>query len=66
MESRITAELMLEHGMNNVRGSMFCTTQDYHIGDLDGLTRFLGQYQGYGLLRRRREINEDTAHAPHP
>ena len=44
MESRVTAEMMLAHGVNNVRGSMFCGTRDYHAGDLDALTKFLGHY----------------------
>ncbi|KAL3816116.1 hypothetical protein ACHAXA_011613 [Cyclostephanos tholiformis] len=44
MESRVTANLMLRYGVNNVRGSMFCTTRDYHMGDVDSLTRFLGHY----------------------
>jgi hypothetical protein len=44
MESRVTAQLMLELGVNNVRGSMFCGTRDYHVGDVDALTKFLGHY----------------------
>ena len=44
IESRVTAQLMLELGVNNVRGSMFCGTRDYHAGDVDALTKFLGHY----------------------
>jgi len=44
MESRITAEAMLEYGVNNVRGSMFCSPRQYHMGDIDALTKFLGHY----------------------
>ena len=53
MESRVTAEMMLAHGVNNVRGSMFCGTRDYHLGDVDALAKFLGHYNDldYGEVR---------------
>lgn len=44
LESKITAECMLEFGVNNVRGSMFCSPRDYHVGDVNSLTKFLGHY----------------------
>jgi predicted GIY-YIG superfamily endonuclease len=44
MESQITAECMLKFGVNNVRGSMFCSTREFHLGDVDSLTKFLGHY----------------------
>lgn len=44
LESKVTAECMLEFGVNNVRGSYFCSPRDYHIGDVDALTKFLGHY----------------------
>lgn len=44
LESKITAECMLEFGVNNVRGSMFCSPRDYHVGDVHSLTKFLGHY----------------------
>jgi hypothetical protein len=44
LESKITAECMLEFGVNNVRGSYFCSPRDYHVGDVDALTKFLGHY----------------------
>ena len=44
MESKVTAECMLEFGVNNVRGSYFCSPRDYHVGDVDVLTKFLGHY----------------------
>lgn len=44
MESRITAECMLEYGVNNVRGSMFCSTREFHVGDISALTKFIGHY----------------------
>ena len=44
LESKITAECMLQFGVNNVRGSMFCSPRDYHVGDVHSLTKFLGHY----------------------
>ncbi len=40
----MTAQLMLQYGVNNVRGSMFCSVRNYHMGDIDALTKFLGHY----------------------
>lgn len=44
LESKVTAECMLEFGVNNVRGSYFCSPRDYHVGDVESLTKFLGHY----------------------
>jgi len=44
LESKVTAECMLEFGVNNVRGSYFCSPRDYHVGDVEALTKFLGHY----------------------
>ena len=44
MESRLTAKCMLEYGVNNVRGSMFCGTHELHMGDAPTLTKFVGHY----------------------
>lgn len=44
LESRVTAEAMLQFGVNNVRGAMFCNGQNYTIRELDSLTRFIGHY----------------------
>ena len=44
MESKVTAQTMLRYGVNNVRGSMFCSVRNYHLGDIDALTKFLGHY----------------------
>ena len=54
-ESKVTAETMLKYGVNNVRGSMFCSVRDYHIGDIDALTKFLGHYNdmNYGKVNKR-------------
>ena len=54
-ESKVTAENMLLYGVNNVRGSMFCSTKDYHVGHLDALTKFIGHYNdlNYGKVKQR-------------
>ena len=31
MEAKVTAEWMLKHGINNVRGAMYCETRDYTL-----------------------------------
>mmetsp|Transcript_25599 Transcript_25599/g.59062 ORF Transcript_25599/g.59062 Transcript_25599/m.59062 type:complete len:243 (-) Transcript_25599:504-1232(-) len=43
-EAKVTAELMLKHGVNNVRGAMFAKPRMYTLEDLDALTGFLGHY----------------------
>lgn len=35
MESKVTAEKMLQHGLNNVRGAMFSETRNYTMADID-------------------------------
>lgn len=62
-ESKVTAENMLLYGVNNVRGSMFCSTRDYHIGHLDALTKFIGHYNdlNYGKVKQRlRKVSYDA------
>lgn len=44
MEARVTAECMLEFGINNVRGAMFSQPRDYTMEDVRALTGFLGHY----------------------
>jgi len=43
-EAQVTAELMLEHGINNVRGAMFAKPRNYTVNDVAALTGFLGHY----------------------
>lgn len=44
LEAKVTAECMLEFGVNNVRGAMFAQPQTLTLDDLDALTGFLGHY----------------------
>lgn len=64
MESRVTAELMLEFGVNNVRGSMFCTPREYHLGDIDALTKFLGHYNDLSYRKVQLRLSQTLSHSP--
>jgi hypothetical protein len=64
MESRITAECMLEFGVNNVRGSMFCGTREFHVGDVAALTKFIGHYNDLSYRKVRDRLNETLPDAP--
>jgi hypothetical protein len=48
-------QTMLKYGVNNVRGSMFCSIRDYHMGHIDALTYLLGHYNNlhYGQVRKK-------------
>ena len=54
----MTAELMLVHGINNVRGAMFAECRDYGLDDISALTGFLGHYNSldYKQLGARLEV----------
>ncbi len=43
-EAQVTAELMLQYGINNVRGAMFAKPRNYTKDDIVALTGFLGHY----------------------
>ena len=64
-EAQVTAELMLTHGVNNVRGAMFAETRSYGIQDVRALTGFIGHYNemSYKRLRSRlrKELLEEEA-----
>lgn len=64
MESRITAELMLEFGVNNVRGSMFCSTREFHMGDIDSLTKFIGHYNDLSYRKVHVRLSQTLPAAP--
>ena len=44
LEAQVTAELMLQFGINNVRGAMFSHSVPYTMDKLDALTGFIGHY----------------------
>jgi len=64
MESRVTAECMLEFGVNNVRGSMFCSTREYNTNDLDALTMFLGHYNDLNYKKVRGRLRRTLPVSP--
>lgn len=43
-ESYITAQLMYQYGINNVRGGMFCGVQNLDMKNVDTLTYYIGHY----------------------
>lgn len=64
MESRITAECMLEFGVNNVRGSMFCGTREFHMGDVAALTKFIGHYNDLNYRKVSQRLADTLPAAP--
>lgn len=63
-ESKVTAECMLEFGVNNVRGSMFCGTREYHLGDIDALTKFLGHYNNLNYRKVNARLSRTLPVSP--
>jgi hypothetical protein len=43
-EAQVTAEYMLQKGVQNVRGAMFTSVREYTLQDLDALVSFLGHH----------------------
>lgn len=58
-EAQVTAELMLTHGINNVRGAMFSETRDYSVGDIPALKGFLGHYNDMSYRRLDRRLQRE-------
>lgn len=63
-EAQITAELMLEHGVNNVRGAMFAEPRPYTQADIDALTGFLGHFNNLHYNGVRVKLEEELDPAP--
>jgi predicted GIY-YIG superfamily endonuclease len=58
MEAQITAQLMWEYGVNNVRGAMFSQTRLFHQEDIDALVPFLGHFNGFSYVKVRQVLEE--------
>ena len=43
-ESQLTSQMMLRHGVNNVRGAGLCRAQEFTTDDLTWLVSYLGHY----------------------
>jgi len=58
LESQVTAEAMMQYGVNNVRGAMFSDPLPLTRRNIDSLTRFLGHYNNlnYNDVRVQLEI----------
>lgn len=64
MESQVTAELMLQKGVNNVRGSMFSQPRRYTIGDIEQLVGFLGHYNDLNYKDIRESLEKTLPASP--
>ena len=63
-ESTVTAEYMLKMGVNNVRGSMFCSPREFHMGDIDALTKFLGHYCNLNYRKVNARLSQTLPPSP--
>jgi predicted GIY-YIG superfamily endonuclease len=63
-EAQVTAELMLQYGVNNVRGAMFGETRMYTLDDLAALTRFLGHHNSRNYLEMEQMLRAELPPAP--
>ncbi|CAB9502693.1 CULLIN [Seminavis robusta] len=59
LESKVTAEIMLEYGVNNVRGAMFCSPRNYTTRKIDTLTNFLGHYNELSYVSVRQYLQSE-------
>jgi hypothetical protein len=64
MESQVTAELMLERGVNNVRGAMYSHPRQYTQDDTEALVGFLGHYNDLSYKDVRDQLESELAKAP--
>ena len=62
-EAQVTAELMLLHGVNNVRGAMFAESREYDLDDLPALKGFLGHYNELSYKRLAHKLHAVLDHA---
>jgi len=60
-ESQVTAELMWEKGINNVRGAMYLYARDYNAKDIDSLVSFLGHYNDLSYQYVRTQLLKKLA-----
>ena len=59
LESQVTAEAMLQYGVNNVRGACFSDPKPYSRPQhVDALTRFLGHYNNLNYDEVQDQLNQ--------
>ncbi len=63
-EAQVTAEFMLLHGINNVRGAMFCASRDYTMDDIPALTGFLGHYNELSYRKLNTKLHAVLSDSP--
>lgn len=63
-EAQVTAEFMLKHGVNNVRGAMFSETRMYTLNDLEALTRFLCHHNNIQYAKMEAMLRAELPPAP--
>mmetsp|Transcript_89 Transcript_89/g.109 ORF Transcript_89/g.109 Transcript_89/m.109 type:complete len:278 (+) Transcript_89:87-920(+) len=63
-EAQVTAELMIKHGINNVRGAMFSKPRNYTLDDVVALTGFLGHYNNLDYKRLGKQIRAELRSVP--
>ena len=65
-EARITSEMMLKYGVNNVRGAMFSDPPEklYHKGDVEQLARFLGHHLALDYKELHEKLDAELPDAP--
>jgi len=63
-EAQVTAELMMEHGVNNVRGAMFAETRPYTLQDISALTGFLGHFNDLHYKEMGARLEKELKAAP--
>lgn len=61
MEAKVTAQTMLQYGVNNVRGAMFAEPRNYTLADVRALTGFLGHYNDMNYKDVRYRLERELA-----
>jgi hypothetical protein len=64
IESQVTAELMLEWGVNSVHGAMYSHPRQYTHDDTEALVGFLGHYNDLNYKDIRKQLESELAKAP--
>ncbi|CAJ1941571.1 unnamed protein product [Cylindrotheca closterium] len=60
-EAQVTAELMWEKGINNVRGAMYLYSREYNAKDIDSLVSFIGHYNDLSYTYVRQQLFKELS-----
>jgi predicted GIY-YIG superfamily endonuclease len=58
-ETRMTAELMIKHGVNKVRGAELTQVADYKLENLEMLTNTIGHALNLNFKEVRKKLKDD-------